>query len=118
MRMNYSLYIGTDFIDCFVKRKLRRRLVPANTELSGFTQTMSSGVSAPLSTADGVIQISPQSSIMETFPPEVVVIPRKYIEWITSVIWSLGCIVAVSIFFHLPVFRQTKANNNRLKYKF
>ena len=42
---------------------------------SGKTFIISFAVSVPLSTPFGVIQIEPSSSLIERFPPEVVVIP-------------------------------------------
>ncbi len=44
---------------------------------SAFTHMMSAGVSEPLSIAAGVIHISPFSSMMDRFPPEVVVISLR-----------------------------------------
>ena len=44
---------------------------------SAFTHMMSEGFRDPLSMPAGVIQMSPFSFMMESFPPEVVVIPLR-----------------------------------------
>ena len=55
-----------------------------------FTQTMSAGVSEPLSMPLGLIHMSPLSSRMEMLPPLVVVMPRSYTRFMNSTICSLG----------------------------
>jgi hypothetical protein len=62
-----------------MERELRKGLCNPIMVPSLFTCIISLVVSDPLSTPEGVIQISPFLSLIEIFPPEVVVIPRLYI---------------------------------------